>query len=155
MEIPKIETLEKLLSSNDLTFKRWSYRGLRTTYNTDFTSKTFIEWCDKIKNDLERKIRTKIELDLDLFETITALPHDNFGNIYDKPQSQWNQELIIFDLLKRFNINKEEEKSNIHKICLEIETFENSHQNKSYRLLNLVHCALCNSTSISLSEFSD
>ncbi|CAF4173221.1 unnamed protein product [Rotaria sp. Silwood2] len=155
MQTPKIRILEKLLSnSNDLSIKRWSYRGLRALDKIDLTSEIFIEWCDKIKSDLERRIHANIELDIYLFETITSLPDDDYEKIYDKPQSQWNRELIIFDLSKRFKIVEEEEKSNFHKICLEIEIFENSNQNTTYRLLNLVHRALCNSA-ISFSEFCD
>ncbi|CAF3758398.1 unnamed protein product [Rotaria sordida] len=144
MNISKMNILEKFLSNKDSIIRRWSYRGLRAAFDNKVDSSTFNDWYNHIIDDLKKNLDIeKVMLDLDLFETITALPDLDYTKIRDKPQTQWNRELIIFDLLKRFEIS-DEEKFSFYATCLSIENYGITNNNKDGELLKLVHRASSN-----------
>ncbi|CAF3419103.1 unnamed protein product [Rotaria sp. Silwood2] len=156
MNISKVHIANKLLSRNDFIVKWCSYRVLSAVHKNGLISTEFNDWCNKIKNDLEENIGVNVELDLDLFETITVLPDIDYRRIRDRPQSQWNGELIILDLLTKFNIREEKEKVYFCEICRDIEKSDNSRRDKTHRLLSLVHrVSYNNNNTISLNEFYD
>ncbi|CAF4625097.1 unnamed protein product [Rotaria sp. Silwood2] len=138
MGISKNETLEKYLSNDNDRIRSWSFRGLRTAYDRNNKSKIFEEWCNNIMINLEFHTRIKVAMDLDLFETISTIKYIDFNKIYNKPQNQWNRELLIFDLLERFTLNQIE-KFDFYKTWLEIEEYTGFQQDQCNILLKLLH----------------
>ena len=136
--ISKIEALENNLVNNDAIISWWSFRGLRAAYERGIQSVIFEEWCTNISNRLEESIHTCVIHDLDLFETMTAIKYIDYTKILNKMQNQWNRELLIFDLVERFQIS-EENKFSFYKTWLEIEENEKFHQGKSNSVLKLLH----------------
>ncbi|CAF2664926.1 unnamed protein product [Rotaria sp. Silwood2] len=65
-------------------------------FNDNEIIRTFQQWCDQVIDKLEENIEIDVNLDLDLFETISALKYIDFDKIRDKPQNQWNRELLKF-----------------------------------------------------------
>ncbi|CAF1257950.1 unnamed protein product [Rotaria sp. Silwood1] len=138
MGISKNETLEKYLSNDNDRIRSWSFRGLRVAYDRNDKSKIFEEWCNNIMINLEFHTRVKVVMDLDLFETISTIKYIDFNKIYNKPQNQWNRELLIFDLLERFTLNQIEQ-FDFYKTWLEIEEYTGFQQDQSDILLKLLH----------------
>ncbi|CAF0875274.1 unnamed protein product [Didymodactylos carnosus] len=143
MKIPKLEVLESNRWSDDAIIRRWSFRGIRAAYENGFQSEIFVKWCNYIRYDLEKNTHTKVMEDLDLFETMTALKYKNFTKICNKPQNEWNRELLIFDLLERFEIS-EIEKSNFYKAWIKVELYEQFQKSKGNTILKLLHRIQCN-----------
>ncbi|CAF0912014.1 unnamed protein product, partial [Didymodactylos carnosus] len=143
--ISKLEPLESRLFSNDEIIRSWSFRGLRAAYENGYESVIFQEWCNNIIDNLEKDIGTKVDRDLDLFETIAALKYVDFTKIRGKSQNQWNRELLIFDLIERFKVN-EEERFHFYKTWLKIEEHEEFEKGQSDILLKLLHRILLNNT---------
>ncbi|CAF4971220.1 unnamed protein product, partial [Rotaria sp. Silwood1] len=138
MDISKNETLEKYFSNDNDRIRSWSFRGLRVAYDRNDKSKIFEEWCNNIMINLEFHTRVKVVMDLDLFETISTIKYIDFNKIYNKPQNQWNRELLIFDLLERFTLNQIEQ-FDFYKTWLEIEEYTGFQQDQSDILLKLLH----------------
>ncbi|CAF4874808.1 unnamed protein product, partial [Rotaria sp. Silwood1] len=138
MDISKNETLEKYFSNDNDRIRSWSFRGLRAAYDRNDKSKIFEEWCNNIMINLEFHTRVKVVMDLDLFETISTIKYIDFNKIYNKPQNQWNRELLIFDLLERFTLNQIEQ-FDFYKTWLEIEEYTGFQQDQSDILLKLLH----------------
>ncbi|CAF4731083.1 unnamed protein product, partial [Rotaria sp. Silwood2] len=105
--------------------RSWSFRGLRTAHEKGSYSSIFKKWCDNIIDKLQEKTKIKLDLDLDLFETIASLKFNDFNQIRDKPKDQWNRELLIFDIIKRLQI-KEEQRSEFDHVWLQFENHMNN-----------------------------
>ncbi|CAF3327679.1 unnamed protein product, partial [Rotaria socialis] len=143
--ISTLEPFEINLFSDEDIIRSWSFRGLRAAYEREYQSLDFQEWCDNIIDKLEEKTKSEVHFDLDLFETITSVKYIDFEKIRDKPQEQWNRELLIFDLIERLEIS-EAERFLFYKTWLEIEELEKFQNGKSNILLKLLHRILLNNT---------
>ncbi|CAF4827674.1 unnamed protein product, partial [Rotaria socialis] len=151
--ISTLEPFEINLFSDEERIRSWSFRGLRAAYEREYQSFDFQEWCDNIIDKLVEKTKSEVHFNLDLFETITSVKYIDFEKIRDKPQEQWNRELLIFDLIERFEIS-EGERFLFYKTWLEIEELENFQNGKSNILLKLLHRILLNNT-MSFHKFYD
>ncbi|CAF3341216.1 unnamed protein product, partial [Rotaria socialis] len=127
--ISTLEPFEINLFSDEDIIRSWSFRGLRAAYEREYQSFDFQEWCNNIIDKLVEKTKSEVHFNLDLFETITSVKYIDFEKIRDKPQEQWNRELLIFDLIERFEIS-EGERFLFYKTWLEIEELENFQNGK-------------------------
>ncbi|CAF4022221.1 unnamed protein product, partial [Rotaria sordida] len=151
--ISTLEPFEINLFSDEDIIRSWSFRGLRAAYERKYQSLKFQEWCDNIIDKLVENTKSEVHFNLDLFETITSVKYIDFEKIRDKPQDQWNRELLIFDLIERFKIS-EGERFHFYKTWLEIEELEEFQNDKSNILLKLLHRILLNNK-MSFNEFYD
>ncbi|CAF2083077.1 unnamed protein product [Rotaria magnacalcarata] len=123
--ISTLEPFEINLFSDEDIIRSWSFRGLRAAYEREYQSLDFQEWCDNIIDKLEEKTKSEVHFDLDLFETITSVKYIDFEKIRDKPQEQWNRELLIFDLIERFEISEAERFLFFIKLGLKLKNLKN------------------------------
>ncbi|CAF3027326.1 unnamed protein product [Rotaria sp. Silwood2] len=124
-QISELKHLENNLSNDNEMIRSWSFRGLRTAHEKGSYSSIFKKCCDNIIDKLQEKTKIKVDLDLDLFETIASLKFNDFNQIRDKPKDQWNRELLIFDIIKRLQI-KEEQRSEFDHVWLQFENHMNN-----------------------------
>ncbi|CAF1533327.1 unnamed protein product, partial [Rotaria sordida] len=132
--ISTLEPFEINLFSDEDIIRSWSFRGLRAAYERKYQSLEFQEWCDNIIDKLVENTKSEVHFNLDLFETITSVKYIDFEKIRDKPQDQWNRELLIFDLIERFKIS-EGERFHFYKTWLEIEELEEFQNDKSKKIV--------------------
>ncbi|CAF1276298.1 unnamed protein product, partial [Rotaria sordida] len=137
-QISELKHLENNLSNDNEMIRSWSFRGLRAAHEKGSYSSIFKECCDNIINTLEENTKIIIDIDLDLFETIASLKFIDFNKIRDKPKDQWNRELLIFDLIERFQIS-EGECFQFYQAWLHIEEHEGYEKGQSNILLKLLH----------------
>ncbi|CAF1442881.1 unnamed protein product [Adineta steineri] len=144
-KILNVEHLENNLDHENEMIRSWSFRGLRAAQEKGSYSSVFWEWCINIAKKLEEKTQITIDIDsdLDLIETIVSLKFINFNQIQGKPKKQWNRELLIFDLIERFQIS-EGERFQFYQLWLQIEEQESYTKGKSTIILKLLHRFLIN-----------
>lgn len=139
--ISNLKPLEINLFHDDEIIRHWSFRGLKAAYERDLKSIKLEEWCNHITDELEKRIATKINFDLELFETLAIARYINFHQIRNKSQDRWIRELLINDISKRFNMSKQES-FHMYANWLEIEEEKIFSKDQSDILLKLLHRTL-------------
>ncbi|CAM4826836.1 unnamed protein product [Rotaria magnacalcarata] len=134
-KITKLETLENNIFNDNEIIRSWSFRGLRAAYDRGLRSLEFQQWCDSISEKMEENTPIEVSFDFDLFETISALKYIDFDKICDKPQNQWNIELLIFDLIERISMS-EAGRFQFYQAWLDIEEHQKGNSNILLKLLH-------------------
>ncbi|CAF4218279.1 unnamed protein product, partial [Rotaria magnacalcarata] len=153
--ISTLEPFEINLFSDEDIIRSWSFRGLRAAYEREYQSLDFQEWCDNIIDKLEEKTKSEVHFDLDLFETITSVKYIDFEKIRDKPQEQWNRELLIFDLIERFEISEAERFLFFIKLGLKLKNLKNFRMAKKRYLAKLLDQLLSEKENINSKYIDD
>ncbi|CAF2645395.1 unnamed protein product [Rotaria sp. Silwood2] len=87
-QISELKHLENYLSDDNEMIRSCSFRSLRAAHEKGSYSSIFKKCCDNIIDKLQEKTKIKVDLDLDLFETIASLKFNDFDQIRDKPKDQ-------------------------------------------------------------------
>ncbi|CAF3955624.1 unnamed protein product [Rotaria sp. Silwood2] len=150
-QILELKQLENNLFNEDDKFRSWAFRDLRVAVEKGSSSSVFDKWCADIINKLEEETQLEINIDFDLFETIASSKFNDFNKIRNKPKNQWNREILILDLIERFQLN-EGEYSTLYVEWFGIERCNEYTSGINTIILQMLHRFLLNNP-ISFDEF--
>jgi len=116
--------LQNNLESRDKLIRRATFRGTRLgifkVKMVGFSFKYFLDWCEKISNNLSITLPGKIEDNLELLEIIVSLDHINLAVFTECQRNEWIRELIISDIFEKCEKNKSNQ-IDFYKSCFEFE----------------------------------
>ncbi|EAR95365.2 helicase carboxy-terminal domain protein (macronuclear) [Tetrahymena thermophila SB210] len=148
-----LSVLESNIDSSDENIRSLSFRGLWAAQDKGHTSEIFKIWCSDAITNLRLKVSTEVKLDLELLDTLASLKYLDLNKIAQKPQIQWKRELLLSDLLARFDLS-EGDQFNFYKNWIYIEQSKKFQIGKSEEILKALIISR-NNDNLSFEQLND
>ncbi|XP_047128515.1 uncharacterized protein LOC124809060 [Hydra vulgaris] len=136
--------LEKSLESLEPNIKKLSFQSLRKINRAGYESSVFKNWCKiNLNNLIESGLAIENKLDeenLELLDTLSLLNYVNLEclNKNAEHRQKWHRDLLISDLLARFDKLGIDKRFNFYKSWFELKSLPEYHDKRADTTLKLI-----------------